>query len=99
VATSNHYQATQRLRNRAITQALEAALRLSDPGCEDVRIWPFLTEAEEHQRRTELVPYINSWIVGPLLDALMTANLGQYAGPESNVVPRVEQLVQHQIGG
>lgn len=78
MATTSKAEEINILRNRAILNALDHALRLADPEDENVRIRPFAPLEEEQALRKELAPYVMSWIVGPLTDALRQRNLGDY---------------------
>ncbi len=71
-------------RNKALLAALEAALKLADPDCDDVKIMP--TDPDplpEHSWRSYQAPYLQSWVIGPLSDALRQTNLPSYANTVS----------------
>lgn len=79
------------LRNHAILTALESALALVDTDNMDVRCLPFRDETEERTARAGLAPYVNSYIVGPLLDAVRYYELGSY---DSVTAPRAADLIE-----
>jgi len=67
-------------RNKALLSALEAALKLANPDCDDVRIRPLAVDNQpEAEWRKDQAAYLNSWVIGPLADALRQTNLSGYA--------------------
>lgn len=72
-------------RNKALLASLEAALKLADADCDDVLITPLHDNdpMTEHEWRTRQAAYLNSWVIGPLSDALRQHNLSSYASTVS----------------
>lgn len=71
-------------RNKALLSALDAALKLADPNCEDVKIRPVADDfAPEREWRSDQAAYLNSWVIGPISDALRQKNLPGYANATS----------------
>jgi hypothetical protein len=72
-------------RNKALLAALDAVLKLADPDCKDVMINCLAADGGEAERqwRSEQAAYLNSWVIGPLADALRQKNLPGYANTAS----------------
>lgn len=72
-------------RNKALLSALDAVLKLADHNNTDVAINPMATDggAAERQWREDQAAYLNSWVIGPLSDALRQTNLPSYANTVS----------------
>lgn len=93
MATTSKAEQINALRNKAALSALEHALMLADPKEDNVRVRPLAADGGEAERqwREDQALYLNSYVIGPLLDFLRQANLGDYKDVHA---PRARALME-----